>query len=210
MSLTTSTTTSEFFATSRDTASSIIGVYQQTIIGFSDISIRILVPDPISADPYRKALIFNPLFRQIITLSDIPSVSFSDLMLTVTSYFSLNTESAERETKATSISIHNIFFFVSNLQGVFEFSLRLPQSLIISFSSSTLLLNASADSSAVTTFPQPVEDLNFKLGNISDEILSEMGVDQMRTLLMDARDALSSAVPSSAVSVQYTTLFSTS
>ena len=42
-------------------------------------------------------------------------------MSTVTSYFGLNTGSAEREAEATSISIHNDVFLVSNLQGV-EFS----------------------------------------------------------------------------------------
>ena len=59
MSLTTKTTSSLFSATSRDTTSSNVGVYQQTVIESSDISIRTLVPDPISAEPYRKALIAN-------------------------------------------------------------------------------------------------------------------------------------------------------
>ena len=121
MSLTTKTTSSPFTATSRDTTLSNVGVYQKTVIESSDISIRTLVPDPISAEPYRKSLIANRFFRQIITLSDRPSVSFSYLMLTVTSYFGLNTGSAEREAEATFISIHNDFFLVSNLQGV-EFS----------------------------------------------------------------------------------------
>ena len=47
----------------------------------------------------------------------------------------------------------------------------------------------------VTTPPKLIEDLSFKLGHFSDDILSEMGVDQMRTLLIDARDILSSAAP---------------
>ena len=42
-----------------------------------------------------------------------------------------------------------------------------------------------------------------------DDVLSEMATDQMQTLLIDARDILSSAVPSPAVSVQPTTLFFT-
>ena len=44
-------------ATSRTMVSSTSGVYQQTSIGSSDISVRTLVHDAISADPYRKALI---------------------------------------------------------------------------------------------------------------------------------------------------------
>ena len=53
-----------------------------------------------------------------MTLSDTRSVSFIDLMLTVASYFSLNIRPTEREVKSTSMSIHNDFFFVSNLQSV--------------------------------------------------------------------------------------------
>ena len=39
------------------------GIYQQTTVGLSELSIRTLVPDPISADPYRKTLIVRLLFR---------------------------------------------------------------------------------------------------------------------------------------------------
>ena len=53
-----------------------------------------------------------------MTLSDTPSVSFSDLVSTVASYFSLNTGSTEREVETASINIRNAFFLVSNLQGV--------------------------------------------------------------------------------------------
>ena len=50
------------------------------------------------------------------TLSDNPSVSFSDPMSTVASYFGLKTKFAEAET--TAISIHNALFLLFNLQGV--------------------------------------------------------------------------------------------
>ena len=53
-----------------------------------------------------------------MNLSDTPSVSFSDLMSTVVSYFGFNTGSAEREAKTTTISIRNAFPLVSNLQEV--------------------------------------------------------------------------------------------
>ena len=53
-----------------------------------------------------------------MNLSDTPSVSFSDLMSTVVSYFGFNTGSAEREAKTTTISIRNTFPLVSNLQEV--------------------------------------------------------------------------------------------
>ena len=41
------------------------GVYQLTPVGASDATIRTLVPVPISALPYRKALIDQFFFRQI-------------------------------------------------------------------------------------------------------------------------------------------------
>ena len=105
-------------ATSRTTVLSNFGVYQQTSIGYSDISIRTLVPDTISTKPYRKALIVTLFFHQIMTLSDTPSISFSDLMSTVASYFGLNTGSTEREAETADINIRNDFFLFSNLQGV--------------------------------------------------------------------------------------------
>ena len=76
---------------------STFGVYQQTAVGLSDLSIRTLVPDPISAEPYRKALITKLFFRQILSLADSPSVELNDLFSTVASYFSFSTGSAERD-----------------------------------------------------------------------------------------------------------------
>ena len=52
-----------------------------------------------------------------------------------------------------------------------------------------------------------MEDLSFKVVNFSDDILSEMGVNQMRTLLIDARDAFSSAAPTPFIFVQLSVLF---
>ena len=59
-------------------------VYQQNLVGSGDVSVRTLVPAAISAAPYRKALIAKIFFRQILALTDTSSVSFSDLMSTVT------------------------------------------------------------------------------------------------------------------------------
>ena len=105
---------------------------------------------------------------------------------------------------AATVDIHSPTLSLSH-----EFSLRLPQSLRTSVCSSTILLDVPTDILVVKNPPCPVENLSFKLGNFSDDILSEMGVDQMRILLMDSRDALSSATTSFTVSVQPTTLFST-
>ena len=44
--------------------SSYFGVYQQTKIGSSKVSIHTLVPASISAEPYRKALIANIFFAR--------------------------------------------------------------------------------------------------------------------------------------------------
>ena len=67
--------------------SSYFGVHQQTTVGSGNVSIQTLVPASISAAPYRKALIVNLLFRQILALTDTPSTSFRDLMTTVAMYF---------------------------------------------------------------------------------------------------------------------------
>ena len=80
--------------------------------------IHTLVPDAISTESYRKALISNIFSCQIMTISDTLSVSFSNFMSTVASYFGLNAGSAEKEAKITAIDIRNIFSLVSNLQGV--------------------------------------------------------------------------------------------
>ena len=61
-------------------------VYQQILVGSGDVSVRTLVPAAISAAPYRKALIAKIFFRQILALTDTSSVSFSDLMSTVTAF----------------------------------------------------------------------------------------------------------------------------
>ena len=94
------------------------GVYRQTPVGLSELSIRTLVPVPISAEPYRKALIAKLFFHQILSLADSPSVSVNDLMATVAAYFDVNTGSAEREAEAAAQSISRSFFHVSNLIGV--------------------------------------------------------------------------------------------
>ena len=94
------------------------GVYQQTPVGLSELSIRTLVPDAISAEPYRKALIEKLFFYQILSLTDSPSVFFNDLLATVAAYFDINTGSAEREAEAAAQSISRLFFRVSNLIGV--------------------------------------------------------------------------------------------
>ena len=52
-------------------------------------------------------------------------------------------------------------------------------------------------------------NLSFKVGNISDDILSKMDEDQMRTLLIDAHDTLSSATPAPSIFVQPSNLFTT-
>ena len=84
----------------------------------SELSIRTLVPDPISVKPYRKALIAKLLFRQILSLTDSPSVEINDLLSTVASYFTVNTGSTEREVNTAAPSIYRSFLRVSNLTGV--------------------------------------------------------------------------------------------
>ena len=84
----------------------------------SNLSIRTLVLDTISSEPYRKALIANLYFHQILSLADSPSVGLNDLLSTVASYFSINTRFAEREADTAARSISRSFFRVSYLTEV--------------------------------------------------------------------------------------------
>ena len=97
------------------------GVYQQTPIELSELSIQTLVPDNINAEPYRKALIAKLFSHQILSLIDSPTVSLNDLMATVAACFDINTGSAEWEVKIAAPSISCSFLQVSNLIGVTEF-----------------------------------------------------------------------------------------
>ena len=81
------------------------GLYQHTSVGLSELSIRTLILDAISAETYGKVLIGKISFHQILSLSDSPSVSFNDLMTTIASYFDINTGSAEKEAEAAAQSI---------------------------------------------------------------------------------------------------------
>ena len=85
------------------------GVYMQTPVGLSELSIRTLVSGPISAEPYRKALIVKLFFHQILSLTDSPSVFVNDLMAIVAVYLDINTGSAEREAEAATNSISRSF-----------------------------------------------------------------------------------------------------
>ena len=188
-----------------------------------------------------------------MTLSDTPSVSLSDLMPAVSSYFGLNIGPAMREAESTAISIHNYYFLVSNFQGVgfsdvsgkpikipdpdrrpadltyftlrfavstvtvdiralasslsLEFSLRLPQSLSTSTSNYVAVIKTPTAPALIMTPPKPIEDLSFKLRKFSDDILFEMGLDEIQKHLIDARDTLYSSTPTLSIFVQPSTLF---
>ena len=93
--------------------SSHFGVYQQMDVDTGDVSIRTLVPAAISTVQYRKALIANLFFRQILALTDTPYTSFNDLMTTVALYVLLNTGAAERGAESTvGIIRFNFFIFL--------------------------------------------------------------------------------------------------
>ena len=73
---------------------------------------------------YQSALSFiakqwlSSSFSVVLSLSDSPSVSFSDLTATVASYFDTNTGSTERRAERIVESIYHDFFHVANLQGI--------------------------------------------------------------------------------------------
>ena len=85
--------------------SSHFGIYQQTSVGSSDVTIRTFVLTAISVEPYCKVLIAKLFFYQILSLADASSVSFSILVTTVALYYSINTGSSEREVEAAVTSI---------------------------------------------------------------------------------------------------------
>ena len=216
---------------------STFGIYQQTAVGLSDLSIRTLVPDPISAELYRKALTARLFFHQILSLADYPSIELNDILSTIASYFSISTGSAARDADTAAQSISRSFFHISNLTGVafsdvagksikvpdttsrlsdltfFTFrsnvlattvDIRAPNKslnldflrLLQSLSQSTLISTAT-DSPVKTTppstsiNPQTVEALGFTLGNLSYDILSSMTPDELRNLVITARETIS-------------------
>ena len=84
-------------ACNSDPTKSNFGVYQQTLVWSSEISIDTLISDDISAEPYYKALIVKFFFRQILPLSDNSFVSIREFNAAVVSYCSINTSSTERK-----------------------------------------------------------------------------------------------------------------
>ena len=84
----------------------------------------------------------------------------------------------------------------------------MPQSLCTSTSHSPLLLKTLVDPVLVTIPPKLIDNLSFKLGNVSDDILSEMEVDQIQILLMDADGIISSAALNPSVFFQPSNFFS--
>ena len=94
------------------------GVYQLTTDGTSGVTIRTLVLVPISAFPFRKALIAKFFFRQILGYTDSPSISISYLISTVVSYFDMSTAIAKNEAEVVVISIRDSIFCVDNISGV--------------------------------------------------------------------------------------------
>ena len=93
------------------------GVYQLTTVGASDATIRTLVPVSISTSLYRKALITTLFFRQILGYTESPSVSFSNLVTTVATYFDTSTAITERVAETAVDSIRGSIFRVSNMIG---------------------------------------------------------------------------------------------
>ena len=89
--------------------SSRFDIYQQNKIGSNEVSIRTLVPASISIENYRKALNAKICFRNILTLFITPSVSSSDFMTTVASYFRINMGSSERKVEGVVDSIRKDF-----------------------------------------------------------------------------------------------------
>ena len=90
-----------------------------------------------------------------------------------------------------------------------KFSLHLPQSLSDSTHTSIPVITTDGGPPLDTISSKPVVNLVFTLGNLSDDILSGMEVNQMRTLLIDDRDILSPTIAVFIILLQPSNLFST-
>ena len=200
MNSTTTVNTSLSYATSCATVS-------QTTIISSDISIHTLVPDTISTESSRKALISkkipsrsrlfpillsSPSENYFFLLSNLQGVGFSN----VSSKPLRISDRARRCTDFTHcnfcsiVSVATVDIHAQSLSWSLEFSLWVPQSLRTSTSNSTVDTKTPSPPVLVTTPSNPIENISFKLGNFSDNILSEMVVDQIWTLLIDSCDTL--------------------
>ena len=78
------------------------GVYQQTPVELGELLLSTHVPDNINAEPYRNALITKLFFHQILSLTDSPSVFFTDLLAIIAAYFDIATGCVKIEAKAAA------------------------------------------------------------------------------------------------------------
>ena len=105
-------------APARSTDQHGFGVYQLTTVGSNEAIIHTLVPVSSSAPPCCKALITKLSFRQILGHAGSPSISCSDLVTTIATYFDMSTAMAEREAETAADSIRDSLYRVGNMIGV--------------------------------------------------------------------------------------------
>ena len=86
------------------------GVYQRTAIDASKETIRTLLPVPTCAPPYRNALIAKLFFRQFLGHAGSPSISCSNLVTTVATYFDMSTAMVEKEAETAANFIRDSVF----------------------------------------------------------------------------------------------------
>ena len=95
----------------------------------------------------------------------------------------------------SNVSANTVDCCAPNKSLALEFSLRLPQTISQSALPSTTTPLSVSTSRSVPDSPQPVEDLAFTLGNLSDDILSSMDSDELLKLVIKDCDTIS-VVPS--------------
>ena len=118
MNTTTTNTLSVYIAnTSVVNSVSFFGKFQDTAVG-NELTIRTIVPPNINAESYRKAIFAIIIFRRILSLSSFPSITISDLTVTVAAYFAMSTGSAKREAECIAESIRHAVFVFGNLQCI--------------------------------------------------------------------------------------------
>ena len=101
------TTTNTMTTTTNNTLS--VYIVNTSIVNYSDVTIRTIVPSPTGTEPYRKIIVAIFFFRRILALSNSPFISLRDLTATVASYFDIIIGSAEREVEYIVEAIHHTF-----------------------------------------------------------------------------------------------------
>ena len=109
----------------------------------------------------------------------------------------------------SNVAANTIDCRAPNKSLALKFSLRLPQTLgkLVVSTAATPITDSTTPIDASS--PQPVEDLAFTLGNLSDDILTGMDTTALMKLVIKARNAITSVSSPRTQPIAPSNLFST-